>query len=72
MSAILDSLLDDDRRAASNDAAMRPPLRAYIVAIGQRGSPRLEFAAMGRSSCDVVMQHICLAEVGERCEASPV
>lgn len=75
MSAILDSLLDDERRldCASNDAAMQPrELRAFRILIGQRGSPRLDFACMAPDSTTAVMQHMDLCTVGERCEALPV
>ena len=75
MSAILDSLLDDERRlaCASNDAATQPrELRAFRILIGQRGSPRLDFACMAPDSTTAVMQHIDLAEVSERVEAVPV
>lgn len=75
MSAILESALDDERRAdcAANDVAMQPrELRAFTIRIGRRGAPRVEFGAMAPDSVTAVMQHICLAEVGERCEALPV
>lgn len=73
MSAILDSVLDDERRVeiAANDAALAAgdgTQRAFVVRIGRRGAPRLEFTAMSPSSAQCFMQHFDLAEPGERCE----
>lgn len=73
MSQLLESLLDDERRVeiAANDAALAAhsgELRPFLVKIGPRGAPRLEFAAMSPSSAQCFMQHFDLAEPGERCE----
>ena len=69
MSALLESLLDDERLSAcaANDTEMLP-LRRFRVNIGQRGDPRMAFECMAPDSVTAVMQHVCLAEVGERCE----
>jgi hypothetical protein len=78
VSAILESALDDERRAACavNDAALgtQQPreLRPFRILIGKRGEPRLDFGAMSVDSVSAVMQHMDLCTVGERCEALPV
>jgi hypothetical protein len=73
MSAMLESLLDDERLSAcaANDTEMLP-LRRFRVNIGQRGDPRMAFECMAPDSVTAVMQHVCLAEVGERCEVEAV
>lgn len=73
MSALLDSLLDDERLSAgaANDTAMQP-LRQFRVRIGQRGDPRICLDVMAPDSVTAVMQHMCLAEPGERCEVEAV
>lgn len=43
-------------------------MKAYLVLIGRRGTPRLSFETMARSSCECVMQHMGLCEPGERLE----
>ena len=73
MSALLDSLLDDERLAdcAANDTAMLP-LRQFRVRIGSRSDPRICLDVMATDSVTAVMQHMCLAGVGERCEVEAV
>ena len=55
---------DRERKAAAK-------LRPFRILIGKRGSPRLDFACMAPDSSTAVMQHLDLAEPGERCEAVP-
>lgn len=50
---------------AANDS---PALRPYLVKIGTRAVPRLEFGVMATSSAAAFMQHMDLAERGERVE----
>lgn len=57
MSALLDSVLDDARQ-----------LHAFTIRIGKKDAPRLEFSCMAVDSSTAFMQHMDLAEVGERCE----
>jgi hypothetical protein len=73
MSALLESLLDDERLSAcaANDTEMLP-MRRFRVNIGQRGDPRITLDVMAPDSVTAVMQHMCLAEVGERCEVEAV
>jgi hypothetical protein len=44
------------------------PMRAYLVTLKRRGEIVNRFEAMGRDSCSVVMQHIELAQHGEKLE----
>lgn len=73
MSALLDSLLDDERLSAcaANDTAMLP-LRQFRVRIGSRSDPRVNMEVMAPDSVTAVQQHMCLAGVGERCEVEAV
>lgn len=43
-------------------------MQTFTITIGRRGEPRLQFACMAPDSSTAVMQHIELAEVGERVE----
>lgn len=65
MSYILDQLLDDER---TDDCAAMLPMRQFRVRIGSRGDPRISMDVMAPDSVTAVQQHMCLAEVGERCE----
>jgi hypothetical protein len=71
MSALLDSLLDPERRqqCAAND----PPLQPFTILIGKKGQkPRLDFACMASSSMQAWDRHIDLLHSGERMEVLPV
>jgi hypothetical protein len=71
MSALLDSLLDPERRqqCAAND----PPLQPFTILIGKKGEkPRLDFACMASSSMEAWDRHIDLREADERMEVVPV
>jgi hypothetical protein len=75
MSALLDSLLPAEKLAdiARNESAMEcGPLRLFLVTIGARNAPRLEFQAMARSGFDCTMQHAGLAQLCERVEVREV
>ncbi|GAB3763632.1 hypothetical protein GCM10028796_17480 [Ramlibacter monticola] len=50
---------------------MTARLQAFTVNIGRRGSPRLSFSCMAPDACSAQMQHLDLAEVGERVEVVP-
>lgn len=43
-------------------------MKRFLVSIGPRANPRLQFEAMARSSVEVTEQHLCLARMGERVE----
>jgi hypothetical protein len=49
-----------------------PQLRAFLIQIGPRGTPRIEFGDLATSSAEAISQNLHLAEVGERVEAVPV
>jgi hypothetical protein len=71
MSALLDSLLDPERRkqCAAND----PPLQPFNILIGKKGEePRLDFACMASSSMEAWDRHIDLRGPDERMEVLPV
>jgi hypothetical protein len=71
MSALLDSLLDPERRqqCAAND----PPLQPFNILIGKKGQePRLDFACMASSSMEAWDRHADLREADERMEVLPV
>lgn len=47
-------------------------MRLFIVTVGPRGLPRLQFEAIAPDSCTAFEQHVCLALPGERVEVKAV
>jgi hypothetical protein len=71
MSTILESALDPARRAECqrHDAEQTSgELQRFVVRIGARTSPRLDFPVMGISRHSVEQQHMGLQQLGERFE----
>lgn len=47
-------------------------MNVYQIQIGPRGAPRLSFEAMAEDSFTASVQHLGLAENGERVDVTPV
>lgn len=75
MSALLDSLIDPERRDAIAANAEQlgecTAMRGYVVQIKRGKAVRLTFDVMGENSCKVAAQHQALCEPGEYITVSP-
>jgi hypothetical protein len=62
------------RQEAAMGIAQTTATRTYpfLVLIGKRGAPRLQFGVLAADWWDAFNKHVCLTEAGERCEVRPV
>jgi hypothetical protein len=73
MSALLEAAAaNDPRRAVDLARDSNGTLMAFLIRIGSRDKPRLEFGCVAASSARATEQHLDLCTPGERFEVIPV